>query len=298
MNQIAAYFTKAADGIARYGTVQRLLILFFAILMFAWLSEKKEIAEKQNRLLVYSLLMSVVLLIPVTAMAVMIYQTAYYDYEWSWSMVPVTAVTAYGIVLVLSQKMSQKKRVLMTAIIVCILCLSSNLGRLQKVPEEELLIRMEVDGVLDAVYEVADSRETILWGPSELMQTARRRDGNIRLIYGRDMWDEKAGAYDYEAYSSELTQAYLWMEEAMNQYELAADSHEPINLLSVLDEQNGWNEETGKHVEQAVEAGVNTIILPTLLGDYIEESMKESLAARNKEVKIVFAGEYSIYRID
>ena len=114
----------------------------------------------------------------------------------------------------------------------------------------------------------------------------------------RRMRREKAGAYDYEAYSSELTQAYMWIEKAMNQYELAVDSHDPNNMLSVLDEQNGWNEETGKHVKSVIEAGANTIVLPTLFGDHIEKCMKDASVACDREVKTVFAGEFSIYRID
>ncbi|MBR6666117.1 MAG: hypothetical protein IKL22_10440 [Lachnospiraceae bacterium] len=298
MNQILGYFEKAVDGIAQYGAVQHFLVLFLAVLLFVWLSEKKEITEKQNRFLVYSLLMAVVLLIPVTAVAVMIYQTAFYDYEWSWSMVPVTAVIAFGIVLILDQKMSKKKTVVLTVIIAALLCLCGNQGCLQRVPEKESFIRMEIDKILEGVYEVTDDRSVVLWGPSDVMQTARRKDGNIKLIYGRDMWDEKAGAYDYEAYSSELTQAYVWMENAMRQYELALDSDDPEVTLGFLDEQYKWNQETGEYVEEIIKAGSDTIVLPTLIGDYIADCLTEVSDAHGKELKSVYAGEYSVYRFD
>lgn len=298
MNQILGYLEKAADGIGRYGAAQKLLVLFLAVLLFVWLLEKKEITQKQNRLLIYSLFMAVVLLIPITAALVLIYQTAYYDYEWAWSMVPVTAVIAFGIVLLLEQELSKKKKTLLTVVIVCILCLCGNQGIHQKVSEKESLIRGETDEILKGVYAVSDSQRSVLWGPSVVMQEVRRRDGNIMLVYGRDMWDEKAGAYDYEAYSRELTEAYVWLEEAMGHYDIAMDSDNSRETLKFLEEEYDWSEESCKHVEEVIKAGVNTIVLPELLGSHIEESMKEAVAAQNKEMKCVFVGEYSIYRID
>ncbi len=298
MNQILGYLGKAVDGIGRYGATQKLLVLFFAVLLFAWLSEKKEITQKQNRLLIYSLFMAAVLLIPITAAVVLIYQTAYYDYEWSWSMVPITAVIALGIVLLLEQELTQKKKCLLTVVIVCILCLCGNLGIHQKVSEKEALIRGETDEILKGVYAVSDSQRSVLWGPAEVMQAVRRHDGNIMLVYGRDMWDEKAGAYDYEVYSSELTEAYVWMKEAMGHYDIAADSDNSQETLKFLEEEYHWSEESAKHVEEVIKAGANTIVLPMLTGSYIEESMKEAAAAQNKEMKSVFAGEYSVYWIN
>lgn len=298
MNQLLSYLEKAVDGIGRYGAAQKLLVLFFAVLLFAWLSEKKVITGKQNHLLIYSLMMTAVLLIPVTAVAVLLYQTAYYDYEWSWSMVPVTAVIAFGIVLLLEQEVSQKRKGLMTVVIVCILCLCGNQGSCQKVPEKEALLRVEMNEILNGVYAVSDSQGTVLWGTSGVMQEARRRDGKIRLIYGRDMWDKKAGAYDYEAYSRELTEAYAWLEEAMVHYDLATGLDNPGETMSFLEEQYGWTEGADKHVEEVIMAGANTMVLPTLIGNYVEENLKEAVAGQGKEIKRVFVGEYSIYRID
>ncbi len=298
MNQILGYLEKAVDGIGRYGAAQKLLVIFLAVLMFAWLSEKNKITQKQNRLLIYSLFMTVVLLVPITAAVVLIYQTAYYDYEWSWSMVPVTAVIAFGIVLLLEQELSKKRKSLLTVVIVCILCLCGNQGVCQKVPEKEALIRGETNGILKGVYAVSDSQKSVLWGPSGVMQEVRRRDGNVMLVYGRDMWDEKAGAYDYEAYSRELTEAYVWLEEAMAHYDLAAGLDKPDETMRFLEEQYGWTKGTERHLEEVIKAGANTIVLPTLIGDYIEESIKEAAAAQNKDLKSVFAGDYSIYWIN
>ena len=298
MSQILGYWEKAIDGIGRYGAAQKLLVLFFAVLLFAWLAEKKEITHKQNRFLVYSLFMTVVLLIPFTAMAVMLYQTAFYDYEWSWSMVPMTAVIAFGIVLFLEHEISKKKKGLLIIVIVCILCLCGNQGIFQKVSKQEALIKGEADEILKGIYSASDSERSVLWGPTEVMQEVRRRDGNIMLVYGRDMWDEKAGAYDYEAYSRELTEAYIWVEEAMGHYAVAVEQEKPEETLAFLEEQYGWSEESGKHVDEVIKAGANIIVLPRLIGIHIEESMTEAVAAQNKEMKSVFVGEYSIYRID
>lgn len=298
MNQILDYLEKAVDGIGRYGAAQKLLALFLAVLLFVWLAEKKEISRNQNRFLVYSLFLAAVLLIPLTAVAVLIYQTAFYDYEWAWSMVPMTAVIAFGIVLLLEQEMSKKKKGLLIVIILCILCLCGNQGMIQKVSEKEAQIRVETDTILEGIYSVSDSEPIVLWGPAEVMQVARRSDGKIMLVYGRDMWDEKAAAYDYEAYSKELTDAYVWLEEAMVHYNTAMDSEHSQQTLQFLEEQYGWSKDAGKHVEEVLKAGTNTIVLPTMIGNHLEDGLKEAVVAQDKGIKSVFIGEYSIYRID
>ena len=298
MNQILGYLEKTVDGIGRYGAANKLLVCFFAVLLFVWLAEKKEISKGQNRFLVYSLFLTVVLLFPMTAVAVLIYQTPFYDYEWAWSMVPVTAVIAFGIVILWEQELSKKKKGLLAAVMVVILCLCGNQGRLQKIPEQEALVKVEIDSILEGVYSASDTGKPVLWGPSGVMQEARRQNGNIKLVYGRDMWDKKAGAYDYEAYSDELTEAYVWLEETMVHYAVAAVQENPKETLRFLEEQYDWTDGTERHVEEVIKAGADTIVLPSLIGDYIEESMRGASAAQNKVMKSVSAGEYSIYRIN
>ena len=36
-------------------------------------------------------------MIPVTAVGLMLYQTKFYDYEWVWSIVPLTAMTGFAV---------------------------------------------------------------------------------------------------------------------------------------------------------------------------------------------------------
>jgi hypothetical protein len=88
------------------------------------------------------------------------------------------------------------------------------------------------------------------------------------------------------------------MENAMRQYELALDSDDPEVTLGFLDEQYKWNQETGEYVEEIIKAGSDTIVLPTLIGDYIADCLTEVSDAHGKKLKSVYAGEYSVYRFD
>ena len=97
MSRIWDYLKQACEGLQQYLSQNNLVVILVAVLLFFWLSEKKETDQKTNRLLVYTFIMVLILICPLSAMAVMIYQTSFYEYSWAWSLVPLTIVCAYGI---------------------------------------------------------------------------------------------------------------------------------------------------------------------------------------------------------
>lgn len=69
------------------------MALFLVGLLYLWLHRKQ---ENQEAFLRYGTVAALCCILPVTAVPLMLYQTRFYDYEWSWSIVPVTALTAYA----------------------------------------------------------------------------------------------------------------------------------------------------------------------------------------------------------
>lgn len=295
MNRLIAYFDSAVQGIGRYFEVNKLIVLVFALLLAWWLADKKPENTKGKNLLLYTLVMSLLLLIPVTAVFVMMYQTAFYDYEWAWSMVPVTAVLAYGAVCLLKKNLKKGKLLWGILGVAAILCLCGNQGTLMTVSGKEAMARENTAEILQELSALDVEKPCILWAPKNIMEQVRRRDGKILLIYGRDMWDVKAGAYDYEAYSAELTNAYVWLEVMTEQAEVAsimADQAASFSTLCVEKDLNRFREE---YLGTVLENGGNVLVFPNLVAEHIEESILK--LAREKEllVKNAYTEEYTIY---
>jgi uncharacterized membrane protein YhaH (DUF805 family) len=298
LSKIIDYLLQACHGISNYLTNNHYFVLLVAVLLVLWLTEKKQANERQNRLLIYTLIMLVLLLCPITAVAVMIYQTAFYEYVWAWSMVPITAVVAFGLVLFWNQKGSKMQKRGLIILSIVFLCLIGNQGNIQKMPDSEAKARGEVEEVIRELFSLEADGECILWAPQRLMQEIRRQDGRVILLYGRDMWDQKAGAYDYEAYTPEVTEAYRWLEKAMEYSDFAVSLEEPKEAIALLDEQYMWSREAKENIEQILQAGANTIVWPNLLSEYMEQLIIEIAQEQGKQLQKAYTEEYTIYVIN
>lgn len=95
----------------------------------------------------------------------------------------------------------------------------------------------------------------------------RSHEGETVLFYGRDMWDAKAGAYDYEAYAAEEIGCYEWME--------LVSSHISLYLLEVDQATENIYEAlaTDEYLRMAIERNVNVIILPARITDWMERKL-------------------------
>ena len=88
-------------GWQNYTDDGKLAALLLAALLFLWLRNKK---VSQKGFLSYAVLMTACCIFPVTAVLLMLYQTKFYDYQWIWSLVPVTPVIAWGITEFLTEE--------------------------------------------------------------------------------------------------------------------------------------------------------------------------------------------------
>ena len=109
MSALSLYFERTVKGMETYFSHDKTVVLLLLVLLVLWLGDKKKNNETHNRLLVYTTVISLALLFPVTAIVAVIYQSAYYDYEWVWSMVPVVAVVGYGAVRIYEMSEREKK---------------------------------------------------------------------------------------------------------------------------------------------------------------------------------------------
>lgn len=210
------YLSEALLGVSEYFTVNKLIAICFAILLYEFF-----VHEKLSDFMKYTLVVLLMVLVPVTAAVLLIYQPAIYEYGFLWTLVPVVAVVSYAGVRFLwdmlpgMEKSGRGKYVVGALAVGGILFLLGNRGIVQAVSLEEAELRSGYEQLADSLDE-----DTVLWGPRDLMQWVRRKNGEVKLAYGLDMWDAQAAAYDGDAYEPELIAAYEWMQgvEGYNLY--------------------------------------------------------------------------------
>lgn len=247
----------------------KLMALFLAALLFLWLHSKQ---EKQRAFLRYGTVSALCCILPLTAVLLMLYQTRFYDYEWIWSIVPVTVMTAYAGTKVMAEYWQGFRReawrkglpVTVGLLAVALLCGGWN-GGVDR--DGEKAWKEQTESILEIIgagteeapeNAVTGNRSTCIWAPRKMMEYARRLDSSILLPYGRNMWEEALGAYSYDTYSEALEKMYQWMsivEETCTENDF--DFTEII--LEEMEEQRLSTEEC---LNAARQAGVDILILP------------------------------------
>lgn len=203
------------------------LMLFMVAVLMLWLmndSKKKEIRW-------FTLIMLVLLLCPITAKLLLIYQTQFYGYESLWELLPVTAILVYGLVTAAFQIIAAHSRgygrwesaapkrkenayeILIMVVLTAVLFLcgtltpakaftdqTAGMGRLPKDTEEVLNQLM-----------IAEGDSITLLAPDEIAAWARIYSGNIILPYGRNMWEPELSAYTYDNYAGDLVELHDWV---------------------------------------------------------------------------------------
>lgn len=282
-------------GWQNYTDEGKLAALLLAALLFLWLSQKQ---KKQRALLTYAAVMTVCCIFPVTAALLMLYQTRFYDYQWIWSMVPATIVTAYGITEFLTDKRiygenGEKRRkssgdrflpIGVVALTAAVVILCGNLGQMQPKQREAAEAEQEYGELLLALTDNGQNNDICLWAPQEVMEYARIFNGHISLPYGRNMWDKALGAYSYDSYSQEDEELYRWMSglEVSGSFDICAgqDGEQPVLLSG----------EACMNI--ALSKGVNCILLPTGILQETLERAENVLGVHAREL-----GEYYLFSL-
>ena len=257
---------NAWTGWQNYTDNGKLAALVIAVLLYLGICGRQKGPGK--RLVSYGIWFLVLCVCPLTAAILMCYQTGFYDYQWIWSLVPVTALIAFGGTVFLNTYWKPGRgwksvlhNVIVTVASVLILVICGGMGlesvdvsqiRENKVHSEDVL------GQVQALY----GEDICLWAPADILEYARI-DGRGQLLYGRNMWDVALNAYSYDSYSKELVELYAWME--------------------YLDD---WNikisaSEVGKQVQRACAQGANCILLPDDFLEWMPESEEELIECLN-----------------
>lgn len=281
----------------------KIMGLFLIALLFLWIGYRQ---EKQRQLLRYGTAAALCCIVPVTAVALMLYQTRFYDYEWIWSIVPVTILTAYAGTKALAEHWQGFRReawrkglpVTVGLLAAALLCnVSDDAGIDRKAARAE---RAEAESILETVREeagsfpsasktdekgvpeiaAAEGGSVCMWAPRKVLEHIRRLDSSILLPYGRNMWEEALGAYSYDIYSEEVEKMYQWMciaEETCTENDFDMTDI----MIGKLEEQELSTREC---MESAKRAGVNLLILPENINRLLLDEVMKATGVRPEQV--------------
>lgn len=178
-----------------------------------------------------------------------------------------TAVIAYGGVSFLSEcwpgfRISEwKKGVPVLALLLAILFFCSGMGKTDVDKNNSEAERRAAEKVLMQIRTEMQEKEICLWAPKAILEYARETDASIKLLYGRNMWDEWLNAYTYDVYSEDMVSLYQWMEEP----DLAEEVQDETPVA---------------RVRTALEAGTNCILLPENVDEGMIKKLENALELR------------------
>ena len=201
-----------------------LAVFLLSLLIGMFMMICRKVRTGANGLIVYSVISSVLLLLLPTAFLMRKFQTVFFTYTTLWVMVPVIPVTAFCLTAGIPEIMKLKKstRIITFILIVCLLLCCGNMGKLSKsgkelpnLKEEEITIG-DCIPILQRLDEIAVSAASegddfVFLAPPSITEYARQYSGNIKMLYGRDIWDGSLAAYNYNSYSEECLSLYNWM---------------------------------------------------------------------------------------
>lgn len=284
---MAELFRNAGLGWTDYVRSGKLAVLLLASLLFLWFGRKH---REQRELLRYTTIMTLCCILPVTAVFLMLYQTRFYDYEWIWSLVPVTGMTAYGITVFLTEYGAETGRekghrnIAVLFLVLAAILLSGDMGNTAEEWDRQRTEKAQAQAVLERLREEYSGGDICLWAPREILEYARETDGSLRLPYGRNMWDLSLNGYAYDTYEESTVRMYQWME-------WVGETGRPDMKVQIPQEDAGSYEGSGRKqtertvrleesVDHALEMGVNCILISENAGLDAVKRMEKTLGIK------------------
>ncbi len=251
------------SGWTQYIQDGKYMVLFLGSILYLWYTIKSIDNIKTKQLLCYTTITTILILFPLSAAVLMKYQTAFYDYGWLWSMVPINGIIAYGAVEVYNEcyfKRWNQNKIKTSAGIafgLALLVLCGNMGSNTLNTQYSKDTKAEVNAIMDYLTQTGNNTNICIWAPQSIMEYARYHNGEIQLLYGRDMWNHSLGAYSYDVYPQDKNTLYEWM-EIINNKELNLKNKQPTENIA-------------EYCEIALGYGVNTILLHNTVAEEIQK---------------------------
>jgi len=246
--------------------------LFIVVAMTIWLLE---LWQKRRTFFMTCVVCVVLCFVPFTAMGLLLYQTAFYAYDWIWALIPMIPFLAYGGTEVYAKIWSERKlpkytRLVLTALglAICGLSISFAGPGMQETAKGNRI--QDTKQTLEIVEEYGEEtlgQELFLWAPREIVAYARVIAPQIHLYYGRDMWEEELDVLTDDRYTKKQKEDYLWMEQVGDAYAQVEDA------------------DAVEQIRQAISDGVNVILFGKDTGKEVIASLEQFFSVKAGTIK-------------
>lgn len=272
MNTVMKGILSTWEGLHTYNTWTKILAIFAIVMLCLWLRSSW---RQQGTFFAFSVVTFFLCLCPLTAYLLGIYQTAFYTYSWIWNLVPLLPMVAYGLTQYLISYWESKTQIKVEKILISIaigfgLVLCIGLGRKVWNEENRSADMERAQRVLTICKEYQDKLEEpmLLWAPKEIVEYARFTCPEMKLYYGRDMWEEDLLFYTDDRYTECQIEDYQWMDFLGDIYSKGEES----------------DYKGPRKTREALQFGVNAILFPTTTDQEVITSME--MRYRKKAVRI------------
>lgn len=230
------FFLALQAGWQQYTESGMYIGVFFAALVFLWLvcynKFSKDVYKGKRILFFYAVGITGLVLFPVSAFVLLKYQSSFFTYSQLFLMIPIIPVIAWGMTefitwvggYVPAQKdtpevIKRKPWICEVAALVVLVAVLWMAGSLSfgnevtaqvtndaKIPDKVL----EVLRVLETDEDIELDTDVIL-ATDEILEYARLYNGDMKLLYGRNMWQPVLNAYTYDTYPEEWVRLHRWL---------------------------------------------------------------------------------------
>lgn len=195
-----------------------------------WLDKIKQQLLPISHIIKGILLISVLLICPLSALVIGKLQTVFYDYSLLWLAIPIIPMSAFFLTLIFDyfSKLERKAKIAAFILSIASLLLCGSLGISKSGATwfgnnyrgsiNPLTTHFEsyqdANPLLKRLSEISSSSyndQLLVLAPASVTEYAHYYCSNIHTLYGKDMWDGAVTVYTYEQYSDDIKSLYKWM---------------------------------------------------------------------------------------
>lgn len=168
-------------------------------------------------------IVTIILVIPFFAILLMQFQNVFYSYDALWTMALILPITAFALSFAIAylSKLKNKATFVISSLLLGLSLLAcGNMGKSNDELQTYELLHHQVSyeeciPLLNKLEEYSlapeyDGSITIL-APANITMYAHFRPGNVKTLYGKDMWDNSMAPLTYNEYPEDYCKLYTWI---------------------------------------------------------------------------------------
>ncbi len=254
-----------------YGKYEILLYIALLYLALRHLKQKSCQTDTKNkwdlRICLFGVLGFAILWNPVLVMLIIELMPEFVDYWRLLWVIPEVGILAYaGTKIITDSYQSNHKKYMFYSNVIAMIALIALSGTVNPFYSKSLATADNIYGIPDKDMQVLQywdntNEEITILATNAIIEEARRYNGRIKTIYGRDLWSTSAVTYRIDGYDQVLYPLYEWMQSPTGNEEAITKSAAKLkcNYLVVS---NGRLEQEGQGVPRDPNAVLDLSVDP------------------------------------